>query len=101
MMKESTEPQLWEVHAMTMGSTCHWLSYMLEKSNEIFAAIMYILFPREVQVSGPKSLETTKRSVHPIRIKILEKETIGKYTTHYQHGKVHITIAGSTHNDFK
>jgi hypothetical protein len=32
----------------TLGSTCLWLSYSLEKSNEIFTPIMYILFSREV-----------------------------------------------------
>jgi hypothetical protein len=39
---------------------------------------MYILFSREVQVSGPKSLEVTKRSIHvggmtPGRVKRLER----------------------------
>jgi hypothetical protein len=35
---------------------------------------MYILFSREVQVSGPKRFEVTKRSTHPIKIKYLNKK---------------------------
>jgi hypothetical protein len=64
----------------------------IEKSNEKFIASNYILFPREVQDSEPKSSERTKISVCPIIIKILEQESTEKYIIHSEYGKVHITI---------